>query len=399
MKTKFKYLPQSFIFLFLLLLILSPISASAKTQTFLGIDVSKNNGTVNWESVYEAGYQFAMLKTGDGKDTGNTDDIDPTFETNYTNAKLAGLECGVYHMIAGNTVADAKKEATYCLSIINNRPLDLPIAYDIETTKAFEESALFQTGKENITNMAIAFCETIKDAGYTPMIYTSAYVYNHYLDQSRLTEYKIWVAHHKTATPNISLPYHIWQFDTLSVPGANTSTGECDVNTAVESLTLTKTSYSLGKGEQLLLKPTLFTPFQDTSLSFSSSNPKIATISSTGKITAKKVGTTTITIKTLHHTKATCKITVKKTPSSISFLEKGKRISNKSLTIGQTYQLNYKLSSGSASNHITFSSNNSKVATVNANGKIVAKKSGTVTITAKTYNGKTTKLKVTIKKK
>lgn len=389
----------SFVCLLAFFFLLSPLSVYAGSQEFLGIDVSENNGVVDWEAVYDAGYRFAMIKTGDGQDVGNSNDIDPTFETNYKNAKEAGLECGVYHMIAGSTVEAAKKEAEYCLSILGNRELELPIAYDIETTKDFSDSTLFQSGKKNITDMAIAFCETIKKAGYTPMIYTSAYIYNHYLDQSRLKDYKIWIAHHGVDRPNISTAYHIWQFDIASLPGANTSSGDCDLDLLTETLTLKNRSIALGKGEKITLTPALTTAFSDESLSFRSSNPKVATVSSSGKVTAKKLGTTTITIKTAHNTKVTCKITVKKAPTSIRFLENKKTLKAKSLVSGQTYQLKYSFSSGATSNKLTFTSSKKSVATVSNTGKITAKKAGTSIITIKTYNGKTAKLKVTVTSK
>lgn len=376
----------------------TPTPIFAATQTFLGIDVSKNNGTVQWELVANAGYQFAMIKTGNGQDTASHTDQDSQFEFNYNNAKAAYLSCGVYHMIAGNTPEDAKKEANYCLSIIDGRPLDLPIAYDIESTKSFENSALFQSGKKNITDMAIAFCETIKKAGYTPMIYTSSYIYNTYLDSSRLTDYKIWIAHHDAKKPSIDSPYHMWQYKTDSVEGANTSSGVCDINRITEKLSFPQNIVTIGKGETLRLTPTLFSAFTDTSIAFSSSAPNVATVSKTGLVDGKKISSSTITATSSHNTRATCKIIVKKAPTSISFIEKNKTLKKKTLKKGQSYSVKTALSKNSASYSLTYSSSNKKVATIDSNGKITAKKVGATTIKVKTYNGKTASLKLSVKK-
>lgn len=376
----------------------TPIPTLAGSQSFLGIDVSKNNGTVQWDLVANAGYQFAMIKSGNGQDTNSHTDQDSQFEFNYNNAKAADLSCGVYHMIAGNTPEDAKKEANYCLSIIDDRPLDLPIAYDIESTKSFEDSTLFQSGKENITNMAIAFCETIKEAGYTPMIYTSSYIYNTYLDSSRLTNYKIWIAHHDAKKPNINSPYHMWQYKTDSVEGANTSSGVCDINQIIEKLFFQKNTITIGKEETVKLIPTLFSAFTDTSISFSSSTPNVATVSRTGLVSGKKISSSTITATSSHNTRATCKIIVKKAPTSISFTEKNKTLKKKTLKKGQSYSVKTALSKNSASYSLTYSSSNKKVATIDSNGKITAKKVGATTIKVKTYNGKTASLKLSVKK-
>jgi len=339
-----------------------------------------------------------MIKSGNGQDTNSHTDQDSQFEFNYNNAKATDLSCGVYHMIAGNTPEDAKKEANYCLSIIDDRPLDLPIAYDIESTKSFEDSTLFQSGKENITNMAIAFCETIKEAGYTPMIYTSSYIYNTYLDSSRLTNYKIWIAHHDAKKPNINSPYHMWQYKTDSVEGANTSSGVCDINQIIEKLFFQKNTITIGKEETVKLIPTLFSAFTDTSIAFSSSTPNVVTVSKTGLVSGKKISSSTITATSSHNTRATCKIIVKKAPTSISFTEKNKTLKKKTLKKGQSYSVKTALSKNSASYSLTYSSSNKKVATIDSNGKITAKKVGATTIKVKTYNGKTASLKLSVKK-
>lgn len=301
-------------------------------------------------------------------------------------------------MISGNTPAEAIAEAKYCLSIVDGRDLELPIAYDIETTLDLKDSALFQSGKENITNMAVAFCKTIEDAGYIPMIYTSSNIYNTYLDHSRLKNYRIWIAHHNVSAPKIDTPYQIWQYAMESVSGANTSSGKCDVNLATETLTLNQKTLTLGKGEKAQLKATLETPFADQSLIWKSSASSKAIISSKGLITAKNIGTSSIRAITSNNTQATCKITIKKAPTFIRFLSGKNTLKTKTLKKGQSYQVKTALSSGSASYKQTYTTGNKKIATVTATGKIKAVAIGTTTITVKTYNGKTARLKIIVKK-
>ena len=127
-------------------------------------------------------------------------------------------------------------------------------------------------------------------------------------------------------------------------------------------------------------------------LTWTSSNTKVAVVSSKGKITAKKVGKATITVTTANGKKARCKITVKKAPKWIKLSAK-----KKSLKVKKTLKLTTKLSAGSAGK-VTYKTSNKKVATVSASGKVKALKKGKVTITAKTYNGKKAKVTLTIKK-
>lgn len=384
---------------FMLCTSIHPLTISAAQKQFTGIDVSKNNGSIDWGTVKAQGMDFVMIKTGNGRDTGSPEtDIDSQFEQNYEGAGAVGLKRGVYHMISGRTPAAAILEAKYCLSILNDRELEYPIAYDIETTNPDPSTNLFSTGKENVTAMAKAFCDTIEAAGYKAMIYTSSSILNNYLDYDTIRNYKIWIAHHDVESPSYSNPYQIWQFtEKGSVEGANNHLGFCDMNYAYEKLTLSKTKLTLGKGEAYRLSATLDTPAADDSVKWTTSNKKRATVSSLGTVRTLTTGTNTITAASSSNTKAKCIITIKKAPTFVRFVSGSKKIQTKSIKKGASSKLNIALSPGSASNKLTYKSNNSKVVTVSTAGKIKGLKTGSAVITVKTYNGKTAKLKVTVK--
>lgn len=126
------------------------------------------------------------------------------------------------------------------------------------------------------------------------------------------------------------------------------------------------------------------------SYSFSSGNAKIAAVSSDGKVTGKRAGTTTITVKSHNGKKATCKVTVTKAPASVSLGEK-----TMTLGVGEARTLGYTLSKGS-SGQVTLRSSDPAVATVDASGRIEAVAQGTATVTAETYNGKKATCAVTV---
>ena len=83
---------------------------------------------------------------------------------------------------------------------------------------------------------------------------------------------------------------------------------------------------------------------------------------------------------------------MKKAPSKITLNAKKKAVKK-----GKTYQLKVKLPKNTASNKITYSTSNKKVATVSASGKVKGVKKGIATITAKAFNGKKAKIKITVK--
>lgn len=157
-------------------------------------------------------------------------------------------------------------------------------------------------------------------------------------------------------------------------------------------LTKVPKTLSLTTGKKYTLKPVVTPSNSQEKVTYKSSNTKIATVSSTGVITAKKVGKVTITVQSGKQ-KATVTLTVKKAPAL-------KAIKNvppkKTITKGKTYTLKPQLYPSGAIAKITYTSSNKSVATVDSKGKITAKKKGTAVITVKA--GKfTAKCKVTVK--
>ena len=164
----------------------------------------------------------------------------------------------------------------------------------------------------------------------------------------------------------------------------------------VTGISLNKTKVSLVEGSSATLVATIKpSNATDKSIIWTSSNTNIATVSN-GVVMAKKAGTATITAKTSNNKKATATITVtKKTvvPTSITLnASSGSLRSTYSRTLTATV-----LPSNADDKTVTWSSSDTKVATVNSKGKITAKKAGTATITAKTVNGKKATYKITVK--
>lgn len=157
-------------------------------------------------------------------------------------------------------------------------------------------------------------------------------------------------------------------------------------------LTKVPKTLSLTTGKKYTLKPVVTPSNSQEKVTYKSSNTKIATVSSTGVITAKKVGKVTITVQSGKQ-KATVTLTVKKAPA----LKAIKNVpTKKTITKGKTYTLKPQLYPSGAIAKITYTSSNKSVATVDSKGKITAKKKGTAVITVKA--GKfTAKCKVTVK--
>lgn len=181
-----------------------------------------------------------------------------------------------------------------------------------------------------------------------------------------------WVDTSKAGQNNLCLK--AYATNTATVPYLQFSNPKITIGTK-EKVTLTYTAKHLS-GKKLTWK---------------SSNTKIATVSSKGVVAGKKKGTATITIS-YGTTKASMKVKVKKAPKKIRFTKTVKKIKK-----GKSYTLKTKLSSGSASYHLTFRSSKPSVASVSANGKVTARKKGTAIIKVSTYNKKSAKIKIKVR--
>ena len=180
----------------------------------------------------------------------------------------------------------------------------------------------------------------------------------------------------------------------ITVKTTSGKTAVCTVKVAVPStaVKLNITYASLEITTTLSLKATV-TPADSTdTVTWSSSNPAVAAVSSRGFVTAVKPGTATVTAKTTGGKSATCTITVLPSVSSVKMNKSSTVIeSGKSETLKATaYPTN------AARRSLTWSSSNTAVATVSSSGKVTGKKAGYATITAKTPNGKKATCKVRV---
>ena len=166
-----------------------------------GIDVSKWQGSINWQEAKNDGVDFAIIREGYGKE--NPSQVDKKFEENYKNAKAVGIPVGVYHYSYADSVEDAKKEAEFCLKNIAGKQLEYPVVFDIE------DKEQLKLNNRQRTDICKAFCEEIEKAGYYVMIYCNLNWYKNYLYSEELKKYDLWLAQWDVAEPSVKCG--IWQ--------------------------------------------------------------------------------------------------------------------------------------------------------------------------------------------
>ena len=197
-------------------------TAAKKTAAYKGFDISNWQGKISvdrFKKAKAAGYSFVIIRCGfAGNDPLNKD---AAFEINYKNAIKAGMKVGMYYYSKARTVAAARREANYCLQLINGRALHYPIYID------FEDKVQSNLGKTLSASICNAFCEVIEREGYAAGVYAN---WNYLTNKigTISAKYDIWLAQYPTATYKGKYTMH-QHSDKGTVPGIGSP---IDVNTA-----------------------------------------------------------------------------------------------------------------------------------------------------------------------
>jgi len=193
----------------------------------LGVDVSSFQKDIDWNKVKEDGYEFAFIRIG-FRGYGKAGNIvkDKWFDKNIKKAKEAGLDVGVYFFSQAINEEEAIEEAEFVLECLQDNDLELPIIYDPESI--LDAPARTDEIKgEQFTNNAIAFCNTIKEGGYTPGIYSNMLWEAFELDLTKLNDIPVWYADYEQF-PQTPYMFEYWQYlEKAKVSGIN---GLCDVD-------------------------------------------------------------------------------------------------------------------------------------------------------------------------
>ncbi|WP_051555020.1 glycoside hydrolase family 25 protein [Lachnospira multipara] len=220
--------------------------ASTEYSTVVkGIDVSKWQGSIDWNQVKDSGITFVMIKCG-GRYTGNGGLYeDSYFRENIQGALNAGLKVGIYFFSQATTVTEAYEEASLCVDLIKDYNITYPVAFDWESASGYRVTSA-NLSTTALTEICETFADTVKSYGYTPMIYFNRTDWRNAVNTSVLTsKYKVWLAtyysaYYYTSTdwqygndrPYYSdIPYCMWQYGVTNV--VNGISGYVDMDLAL----------------------------------------------------------------------------------------------------------------------------------------------------------------------
>lgn len=194
----------------------------------VGIDLSYHNDKVDWDKLEASPVEFVMVRCGYRGYTEGGLVEDERFRE-YAQAALDhGFKLGVYFFTQALTEEEAISEAEYVIDLIEDYDISYPVAFDTEKVE-YEDARTNQVelSREELSNICIAFCERIKEAGYYPMIYASENWIRRQLQASMLTDYDIWAPQFLEKN-DFLYDFTIWQYtEHGNAPGVD---GDCDLD-------------------------------------------------------------------------------------------------------------------------------------------------------------------------
>ena len=201
---------------------------NGKKISYVGVDISKQNGDVNFNSVKAAGVDYVMIRLGGrGYSTGQIS-LDENFKKNIEGAVEAGLDVGVYFYSQAITQEEAVQEVNFVIQNLDpyRANVKYPIAFDMEYV-ANDTARIDGLSKDDKTNIATSFLEGVKAAGYIPMLYGDKEWLIKEIDLAKLQSYDIWLTEEEDI-PDYPYQYAMWQYSTEGV--LNGVTGDANLN-------------------------------------------------------------------------------------------------------------------------------------------------------------------------
>ncbi len=181
-----------------------------KQVSFVGADISKFQDYVDFVKLKKAGVDYVMLRVGFRGYSSGQLVLDDYFLDNVKRAGDAGLKIGVYFFSQAVTEAEAVEEANMVLEYIKDYEITYPVAFDMEGISN-DTARIDSLSKTDKTKIAKAFLDTIKNAGYKPMIYGNKEWLLKQIDLSKLTAYDVWLSQ-MTDVPDYPYKFSMWQY-------------------------------------------------------------------------------------------------------------------------------------------------------------------------------------------
>lgn len=199
-----------------------------------GVDISYCQEGIDFAELQKADVKFAIIRAGFSVKK------DITMDKFVADCSKYGIDYGFYWYSYAMSIDEARAEAEKCVEVIKGLSPTYPVFFDME-----EKRQIDGLNNETRTEMAKAFCEIIRTAGFVPGVYANPSFMECYYNKSELVgKYDIWLAHW-TSSPNKPSKYEygqkIWQWGLDKIGGYDIDGDICFADYAVKEPVVEKT--------------------------------------------------------------------------------------------------------------------------------------------------------------
>lgn len=207
---------------------LKKYTQNGKKISYVGADISKHNGRINFNGMKAAGVDYVMIRLGArGYSTGQIS-LDENFVENIEGAIEAELDIGIYFYSQAVNQEEATQEANFVAQNLEpyKEHITYPVAIDMETVSN-DKARIDGLSRDAKTEVTGTFLNCIKAAGYTPMIYGNKEWLIKNIDLTKLQDFDVWLSQHEE-TPDYPYQFAMWQYTATGV--LNGITGDANLN-------------------------------------------------------------------------------------------------------------------------------------------------------------------------
>lgn len=180
-------------------------------SSWLGVDLSKSSGEVDFDALYSNGVDFVMLRLGSrGYETGLLT-LDESFESNITKAREAGLEVGVTFFSQALDVKEAVEEAEFVIQNLASYKISYPVAFDMEYI-ANDKARIDILDEDQKTQVAEAFLREVEKEGYRGILYgNKSWLLGELVPDKLLRDYDVWLVD-SSPVPDYPYQFKMWKY-------------------------------------------------------------------------------------------------------------------------------------------------------------------------------------------
>ena len=193
---------------------LKKYTENGKKISYVGVDISKHNGSINFRSLKASGVDYVMIRLGArGYSTGQLS-LDDNFAENMEEAVEAGLDIGIYFYSQAINQEEAVQEVNFVVQNLEpyRAHITYPVAFDMENVSN-DKARIDQLSRDDKTTITSSFLSGIQAAGYAPMIYGNKEWLIKNIDLAKLQDYDIWLSQDEDI-PDYPYQYPLWQHTT-----------------------------------------------------------------------------------------------------------------------------------------------------------------------------------------